>query len=80
MTFVVWGIILEVKSDADLENDICKRISQRLGVVSVGFNVIGVVFRTIFIFFPLELCWVSLYRLNSTLITKIRLQSGYLDV
>ena len=34
----VWGIILDVKSDANLEIDICKRIFQRLGVL-VGFNV-----------------------------------------
>ena len=31
--FVVWGIIVQVKSDADFENDICKRIPQRLGEV-----------------------------------------------
>ena len=54
MTFVVWGIILEVKSDADFENDICKRMSQRLGVVLVGFNVEKVVFRKNFIFFRLN--------------------------
>ena len=54
MTFVVWGIILEVKSDADFKNDICKRISQRLGVVIVGFNVNGLIFRKIFIFFRLS--------------------------
>ena len=54
MTFVVWGIILEVKRDADSENDICKRISQRLGVVLVGFNIDGVVFRNIFILFRLS--------------------------
>ena len=50
MTFVVWGIIPEVRTDADFKNDICKRISQRLGVVLVGFNVDGVVIRKIFIF------------------------------
>ena len=54
MTFVVWGIILGVKSDADFENEIFKRIFQRLGVVYVGFNVHGVVFRKIFIFFRLS--------------------------
>ena len=54
MTFVVWGIILEVKSDADFKNDICKRISQRLGVVIVGFNVNGLIFRKIFILFRLS--------------------------
>ena len=50
MTFVIWGIILEVKSDADSDYDICKRISQHLSVVLVGFNVNGVVFRKILIF------------------------------
>ena len=47
MTFVVWGIILGVKKDADVENDICKRMSQRLGIVIVGFSVNRVVFRKI---------------------------------
>ena len=53
MAFVVWGITREVTSDDDSENDICsKRISQRLGVGFVGFfNVEGVVFRKIFIFY-----------------------------
>ena len=54
MNFVVWGIILEVKSDADFENDTGKRISQRSGVLLVGFNVNGVVFRRIFIIFRLR--------------------------
>ena len=44
-------IILQVKSDDDSKNEICKRISQRLGVVLVGFNIDGVVVRKIFIFF-----------------------------
>ena len=44
MRFVIWGIILGVKSDADFENDICNRTSPRLGVVLVGFDVNGVVF------------------------------------
>ena len=47
--FVVWVIILEVKSDADSVNDICKRTSQRLGVGLVGFHVNGVVLRKIFV-------------------------------
>ena len=54
MTVVVWGIILEDENDADFENDICKRMSQRLGVVLVGFNVEKVVFRKNFIFFRLN--------------------------
>ena len=54
MTSVVWGIIQEVKTDADFETDICKAISRRLGIVLVGFNVDGVVFRNIFIFFHLS--------------------------
>ena len=53
MTFVVWGITLEVKSDPDFKNDIFKTISQRLWVVFVGFNVGGEVFRKIFIYFRL---------------------------
>ena len=54
MTFVVWGTILEVKTDAYLKNDICKRISQRLAVVFVGFNINEVFFRKIFMFFRLS--------------------------
>ena len=54
MTFVVWGIILEVESDADFENDNFKIIFKRLGVVLAGFNVNGVVFRKIFICFRLS--------------------------
>ena len=54
MTFDARGIILEVKSDAYSENDICKRISQRVGLVLVGFNVDGMVFRNIFICFRLS--------------------------
>ena len=49
MTFVVWGVILEVKSDAEIENDICKRTFQGLGLVLVGFNVNCVVYRKIII-------------------------------
>ena len=56
--FVVWGITLEVKSDADFENDVCENISQRLGVVFVGLNVIGV-FSKDFHLFSLQACWVS---------------------
>ena len=47
--FVVWGIIPQVKSDADFENYICRRISQRLGVFLVGFNANGLVLQKIFI-------------------------------
>ena len=43
MTFVVWGIILEVKKDADSETDICKSISPFRGRFS-EFNVDRVVF------------------------------------
>ena len=74
MTFVVWDIILEVKSDADFENDICKRISRRLEVVKAGFNVNGVVFRKVFVLLlrPLESCWVPFQGLNSALIATGR--------
>ena len=51
MPVVVWGIISDVKSDADLEDDICKRTFQRFWIVLVGFSV---VFRKIFIFFRLS--------------------------
>ena len=54
MTFVFWCIILEVFSDADFENDVCTRISQRLGVVIAGFKVNGMVFRKVFISFRLS--------------------------
>ena len=50
MTFVVLGIILEVKIDADSENGICQKIPQRLGVLLLSFNEDGLVFRKIFIF------------------------------
>ena len=49
-------MILEVKIDADFENDICKRISQHLGVILVGFNADGVDFDL----FSLEFCWIVL--------------------
>ena len=52
-----WGIILEVKRDADFENAICRGISQRLGEVLVDFNVNGVIFRKVFIFFRLNRVW-----------------------
>ena len=58
MTFVVWGIIQEVKSDANFENDICKRIAQRLGEVFVGFNVDVLFFSKDFQLFQLQSCWV----------------------
>ena len=38
-----------VQSDADFENDSSKRISQRLRVVLIDFNVNRVVFRKIFV-------------------------------
>ena len=44
MVFVIWSIILGVKNDANFENDIRKRVSQRLGIVLVGFNANGVFF------------------------------------
>ena len=43
-----------MKSDADSENDTSKMISQRLRVVLMDFNVNGVVFGKIFIFFRLS--------------------------
>ena len=35
---------------ADFENDICKRTSQSLRVLLVGFNVNGVVFDSLYFF------------------------------
>ena len=49
MSFVIGGVILGVENDADIEKDIWKRTSQRLGVVSGGWNKNGVVFRMIFV-------------------------------
>ena len=47
--FVVSGVNPGVKNDADFKNYICKRTFQRLGMVSVGFNVNRVDLRKIFI-------------------------------
>ena len=47
---VIWGIILGVNNDADLENGICKDISQCLGVVLVGIYLNRVVFDKVFMF------------------------------
>ena len=49
MSFVIWGLILEVKNYTDYENDVCGRIYQHLVVALVGLNVNGVAFRKIFI-------------------------------
>ena len=49
-TFVISGVILGVKNDAELKNVNCRRVSQRLEVVSGNFNVNGVLFRKIFVF------------------------------
>ena len=38
------GIVLGVKRDAEFKNDIVRRVSQRLGAVSMHFNVNGVAF------------------------------------
>ena len=49
-SFVIPGVILEVKDDAEFKNDICREVPQRLASVLVNFNVNGVVFRKIFVF------------------------------
>ena len=48
-SFVISGVILGVKSDAEFKNDICRRVSQCSGAVLVNFNVNGMVFRKIFV-------------------------------
>ena len=52
------GIVIGVKRDPEFKNDIARRVSQRLGAVSMNFNVNGVVFER-FSFLLLESCWVS---------------------
>ena len=52
-SFVISGVILGGKNDAELKNDIRKTIFQRLGAVLVNLNVNGVFFRG-FSFFSLE--------------------------
>ena len=47
-SFVISVVILGVQNDAAFKNDICRRVSQRLGPVLVNFNVNTVVFRKIF--------------------------------
>ena len=56
ISFVIWAMIPGVKTGADFEDSICKDIFQRLGLVSVGFNVNGVVSRKIYI----HAAWVML--------------------
>ena len=48
-SFVISGSILGVKNNAEIKNDICRRISLRSGAVLVNFSVNGVVFGKIFI-------------------------------
>ena len=48
-SFVISGVISGVKNDAEFKHDICRRVSQRLELVLVNFNVNGVVFRKIFV-------------------------------
>ena len=48
-SFVISGVISGVKNDAEFKNDICTKVSKRLGVVLVNFNVKRVVFRKIFV-------------------------------
>ena len=48
MSLNIFDVIVGVKNDSDLENNICKRISLRLEVVLVGFNENGLVFRQTF--------------------------------
>ena len=42
-SFVISGSILGVKNNAEIKNDICRRISLRSGAVLVNFSVNGVV-------------------------------------
>ena len=48
-SFVISGVILGVKNDAEFKNDICREVFLRLGAVLVHFNANGVVFRKIFV-------------------------------
>ena len=48
-SFVISGVILGVKNDAEVKNDISRKVPQRLGAGLVNFNVNGVVFRKIFV-------------------------------
>ena len=41
LSYFMSFVILDVKKDADFKNGTCKMISERLGVVLVGFDLIG---------------------------------------
>ena len=49
-SFVISGVILGAKNDAEYKNDICKTLSQSLVVHLGNFEVNRVVLRQIFIF------------------------------
>ena len=75
MSFVIWGVILGVKKDADFENDIYKRTSQRLEIFLVGFDVNGVASQMIFILFAWSLVG---YHSRVVTITSMPLRVAYL--